>query len=109
MKTTKIKKTAEAKKAMKSYKITKTRNDETTKTTTLFMNGQSQAVRLPKEFRLNGKKVYIKKRGNCIILIPIPEDPWKLFFESLNEFSDDFFPNGREILPNQERDWSCFK
>ncbi|OGT46090.1 MAG: hypothetical protein A3E82_07980 [Gammaproteobacteria bacterium RIFCSPHIGHO2_12_FULL_38_11] len=76
--------------------------------TTLFMNGQSQAVRIPKEFRMNGKKVYIKKSGNCIMLIPM-DDPWKLFFEALNEFSDDFMKDGREILPDQERDWSCFE
>ena len=77
---------------------------ESTKTTTVFMNGQTEAVRIPKEFRIGGKKVYIKKRGNCIILIPIPDDPWKLFFESLGEFSDDFMENGREILPDQERE-----
>ena len=32
-----------------------------TATAKLFMNGQSQAVRLPKEFRLEGKEVYIQK------------------------------------------------
>ena len=30
----------------------------------LFLNGQSQAVRLPKEFRFEGKEVFIKKTGN---------------------------------------------
>ena len=52
------------------------------KTTTLFMNGQSQAVRIPKEYRMPGKKVYIKRSRNCIILIP-KEDLWNLFYESL--------------------------
>ncbi len=37
-------------------------------TAQLFMNGQSQAVRLPKEFRFEGnKEVYIQRLGNKII------------------------------------------
>ena len=41
------------------------------KTAKLFQNGRSQAVRLPKEFRLEGDEVYIKKIGNVVQLIPI--------------------------------------
>ena len=92
---------------MKKGKVmsaTKKTNTGSTKITTVFMNGQSEAVRIPKEYRLAGKKVYIKKMGNCIVLIPIPNDPWKLFFESLGEFSDDFMKDGRAFLPNQERE-----
>lgn len=74
------------------------------KKTTVFMNGQSEAVRIPKEFRLKGKTVYIAKRGDCLILMPIPDDPWQSFYEALGEFSDDFLNNGREILPDQERE-----
>ncbi len=77
---------------------------KTIKTTTVFMNGQGEAVRIPKEFRIGGKKVYISKRGNCIMLIPITDDPWKTFSEGLCEFSDDFMKNGRDILPDQERE-----
>jgi antitoxin VapB len=55
----------------------------------LFQNGQSQAVRLPKAFRLPGKEVYIKKVGNAIVLIPM-DYPWETLFESLSQFSDDF-------------------
>ena len=39
-------------------------------TAKLFMNGRSQAVRLPKEFRFNGDEVYIKKVGDAVVLIP---------------------------------------
>ena len=44
--------------------------DEIMKTAKLFKNGQSQAVRLPKEFRFEGDHVFIKKEGNTAILIP---------------------------------------
>ncbi len=45
------------------------------KTAKLFMNGRSQAVRLPKEFRFEGDEVYIKKIGASVVLIPY-NAPW---------------------------------
>lgn len=59
------------------------------KTAKLFQNGQSQAVRLPKEFRLNGDRVFVKKMGNAIVLIPY-QNPWQSLFDSLDQFSADF-------------------
>ncbi len=41
-------------------------------TAKLFQNGRSQAVRLPKEFRMRGKEVKISKEGNKITYIPHP-------------------------------------
>jgi antitoxin VapB len=58
-------------------------------TAKLFMNGQSQAVRLPKEFRLEGSEVYIKKSGSSIVLIPA-NGSWDTLTASLDAFSDDF-------------------
>lgn len=37
----------------------------------LFMNGRSQAVRLPKEFRFEGTEVRIRKSGNGVLLEPV--------------------------------------
>ena len=59
------------------------------KTAKLFKNGQSQAVRLPLEFRFEGKQVYIKRIGNGVLLLP-EQDSWQMMFESLDLFSDDF-------------------
>ena len=59
------------------------------KTAKLFKNGQSQAVRLPKEFRMVGNEVYIKKQGEAIILLP-KENSWAPLFSSLNRFTKDF-------------------
>ncbi|MBC8505599.1 MAG: antitoxin [Anaerolineales bacterium] len=58
-------------------------------TAKLFMNGRSQAVRLPKAYRFDGKEVYIKKIGNAVILIPL-NNPWQTLSDSLNLFSSDF-------------------
>jgi len=48
--------------------------DQDVKRASLFMNGRSQAVRLPKEFRFEGTHVYARKDGNRVILFP--EDDW---------------------------------
>lgn len=71
-------------------------------TAKLFQNGKSQAVRLPKEFRFEGEEVYIKKFGNATILLS-KERSWDSFFESLNEFTDDFMTE-RNQPKQQQRD-----
>jgi virulence-associated protein VagC len=45
-------------------------------TTTLFQNGQSQAVWLPKEFRLPGREVSIRRLGTGVLIEPIHETVW---------------------------------
>ena len=59
------------------------------KTAKLFRNGQSQAVRLPKEFRFKDNQVFIKKSGNIVMLIPV-KNSWDSLLNSLNKFSNDF-------------------
>ena len=59
------------------------------KTAKIFQNGQSQAVRLPKEFRFEDSEVFIKKNGNVVQLIP-RTGSWNSLFDSLAKFSDDF-------------------
>lgn len=42
----------------------------------VFMNGRSQAVRLPKAFRLEGDEVTIRREGEAVILEPIKKRGW---------------------------------
>ena len=72
------------------------------KTVKVFTSGNSQAVRIPKEYQVAGKELIINKIGNTIILFPL-DDPWKLFKNSLQEFSDDFFSDGRKQPAMQKR------
>jgi antitoxin VapB len=58
-------------------------------TAKLFPNGQSQAVRLPKEFRFEGDRVYIRRIGAAVVLLPY-EEPWQVLYASLDQFSADF-------------------
>ncbi len=71
-------------------------------TAKLFKNGQSQAVRLPKEYRFEGEEVYLKKVGNTVVLIPI-KNSWEPLINSLDEFSSDFM-NDRKQPETQRRE-----
>ena len=73
------------------------------KTAKLFKNGQSQAVRLPKEFRMAGSEVYIKKQGEAIILLP-KEKSWKTLIDSLDHFAKGFKIERNQPADNQERE-----
>jgi len=72
-------------------------------TAKLFQNGSSQAVRLPREFRIPGNEVKIFKKGNQVILEPIATT-WDPLFESLNEFPEDFMKDGRNQPGMQKRE-----
>lgn len=69
----------------------------------LFINGRSQAVRLPKEFQFSGKDVLIQKVGEAVILLP-HDKSWEVFLHGLNSFTDDFMENGRSQGKNQNRE-----
>lgn len=61
----------------------------------LFINGRSQAVRLPKDCRFSGDEVYIKKFENIVILIP-KDNPWGLLVSSLETFTSDFMKERKQ-------------
>ena len=71
-------------------------------TAKIFKNGSSQAIRLPKEYRFSGTDVYIKKFENVVMLIP-KDDPWALFVDSLDNFTNDFMAE-RDQPAEQARD-----
>ena len=72
-------------------------------TAKIFQSGNSQAVRLPKNFRFDEKEVEIVKRGDEIILRKIPKD-LKLVANLFNDLSADFMSDGRDQPAPQERD-----
>ncbi|HEX3398014.1 MAG TPA: type II toxin-antitoxin system VapB family antitoxin [Steroidobacteraceae bacterium] len=59
------------------------------KTAKLFKNGESQAVRLPKEFRFEGTEVLIQRVGNAVVLLPKAKS-WDVLIDSLAKFPPDF-------------------
>lgn len=70
-------------------------------TAKLFQHGRSQAVRLPKEFRLPGTEVRVSKIGNRVILEPIEAfpfdvDAWRAKLDAMG--AENFLPAG---LPDE--------
>ena len=58
----------------------------------VFQNGRSQAIRIPKEFRVDTTEVYIEKVGETLVIRPKKENKWDIWFDTLNEFdTSDFF------------------
>ena len=72
------------------------------KTAKLFRNGQSQAVRLPKEFRFEGDAVFIKKSGSAVVLLPLVNS-WDSLIGSLDKFTMDYMA-GRNQPKRQKRE-----
>jgi antitoxin VapB len=66
-----------------------------TATAKLFMHGRSQAVRLPKEFRLPGKEVRVRRIGRAVLLEPmgVPFD-LNAWWAKIDEHGADFLPEG---------------
>lgn len=56
----------------------------------IFMNGRSQAVRLPKKFRFKGSEVYIKKTEEGVLLIPKNNSIWDVWEKNLIKYNDRF-------------------
>jgi antitoxin VapB len=69
----------------------------------VFRNGRSQAIRLPKEFRVDTSEVYLKRTREGFLVIP--RDPWELFFEGVAELSGDFTRGGRVQPEAEQREW----
>lgn len=42
----------------------------------IFTNGRSQAIRLPRQFRFEGKEVAIRKEGEAVVLEPVAKRKW---------------------------------
>jgi len=58
-------------------------------TVKIFQSGNSQAIILPKKYRLDGNVANISKIGDAIVIFP-QKHGWSNFFNSLEQFSDDF-------------------
>ena len=68
----------------------------------VFRSGNSQAVRLPKEFRFDVDEVEISREGDAVVLRPRSNsvERWQRLRAALETgFSDDFMADGRQQPP----------
>lgn len=75
----------------------------------VFMNGNSQAVRIPQEFRFDTSRVEIYRNADGDLVIhPVPTDRGAALLDALNAFDDEFvalLEAGQfEQLPMQDRE-----
>lgn len=68
-------------------------------TAKLFENGNSQAIRIPKKYKLKGKEAYITMVGDAIVILPFRQK-WGSLLGSLDKFSSDFLSD--RIQPELE-------
>jgi len=69
----------------------------------VFQSGNSQAVRLPKEFRFDVKEVEIFRRGDEVVLRK-PKRNLRRALAILQALPDDFMADGRQDSPPQDRE-----
>jgi len=69
----------------------------------LFKNGDSQAVRLPKEFRLPGTEVWISRSGSAVVLRPM-EASWESMLAARSRFTRDFMRQRDQPAKAEERE-----
>jgi len=74
-------------------------------TAKLFKYGRSQAVRLPKEFRMPGTEVRVRRVGRGVLLEPMDAVfDVQAWFDKLDEYLDEpFITDGREQPPPPSR------
>ena len=70
------------------------------RTAKLFMNGRSQAVRLPAEFRFSGREVYIERQGDAVILRSKPVG-WDDFFARPSRVPPDYLADREDLVPEE--------
>ena len=72
-------------------------------TAKLFVNGRSQAVRLPKAFRFEGKEVYIKRVAEGVLLIPKDRSLWDIWEQNLIKYDEPFMTDRNQPENQDER------
>lgn len=72
-------------------------------TAKIFINGRSQAIRLPKAYRFEGKEVYIKKTAAGVLLIPKDKSTWNVWEKNLNKYNKPFMIDRNQPETQQER------
>lgn len=73
-------------------------------TTTVFMSGNSQAVRIPKNMRIHSRKVHIERQGNMLIIEEIPQTVGDVFanWNGIPDFPE--FDDASDLPPEAVED-----
>ena len=73
-------------------------------TAKLFINGRSQAVRLPKSYQFEGKEVYVKKVSEGVLLLPKDQTIWDTWERNLQKYDSPFMAERNQPKSQQHRE-----
>ncbi len=73
-------------------------------TAKLFINGKSQAVRLPKRYRFEGSEVYVKKVSDGVLLLPKDTTVWDVWEKNLSKYETPFMAERDQPVQQQDRE-----
>ena len=72
-------------------------------TAKLFINGRSQAVRIPKAYRFKGKEVYVKPMADGVLLMPKDQSLWDTWERNLRKYREPFMDDREQPATQPER------
>jgi len=83
------------------HMLTKAREMEAVKHARLFRNGRNQAVRIPREFELQGDEVLIRREGERLVIEPVRKGRLLALLQTLEPIAEEF-PDVDESLPSPD-------
>lgn len=78
--------------------------EQTGRYISLFRNGRNQAIRIPREFELEGKEAYIHREGDKLIIEPVRKKGLVEVLALLKPLDEEFPDVDGELLPLDDID-----
>lgn len=73
------------------------------KTVEVHTSGLEQTISLPPDCHIDATQVFVKRVGKSLLLIPGDMDPWQLFSQGLDGFTDDFMSDRSQPVEQERR------
>lgn len=69
----------------------------------VISSGSEQSIQLPSDCHIEATAVFVKRLGRSLLLIPKDADPWQMFSQSLDDFTDDFMQDRSQPATEERR------
>lgn len=69
----------------------------------VISSGSEQSIHLPSDYHIEATAVFVKRLGRSLLLIPKDVDPWQMFSQSLDDFTDDFMQDRTQPAPEDRK------
>ena len=79
-------------------------NPEYTRHVRLFRNGRNQAVRIPRDFELEGAEAIMRREGDCLVIEPVRKGRLLALLARLQPLREEFPDVDDTLLPVDDVD-----